>query len=173
MGPRPLAGTMPEISAWAAQQYRHPIITWTMRNHERPLNVNSYSLATEMVDEFSAVISDQLELSVVYPSVVRSLGLQPATLPPGLFGEHRMSPMGRFRPSRYAVLAIGGLGPGIPYKIMLLLVFDDNVPYCGVDFFFGTRVLDAFFGGQLPEPPPPHIPTSANISWQDFFAQGG
>lgn len=164
---------MPDIFAWAAPQYLQPIPTWTMRNHERPLNVNSYSLATEMVDQFSAVISDQLELSVVYPFVVWRLGLQPATLPPGLFGEHRMSPMGRFRPSRYAVLGIGGLGPDIPYQTMFLLVFDDNVPYCGVDFFFGTRVLDAFFGGQLPEPLPPHIPTSANIPWQDFFAQGG
>lgn len=164
---------MPDIFPWAAPQYRQPIPAWTLRNHERSLNVNSYSLATEMVDQFSAVISDQLELSVVYPSVVRRLGLQPATLPPGLFGAHRMSPMGRFRPSHYAVLGIGGLGPGIPYQTMFLLVFDDNVPSCGVDFFFGTRVLDAFFGGQLPEPLPTHIPTSANIPWQDFFAQGG
>lgn len=112
----PLAGPMPDIFPWAAPQYLPPIPTWTMRNHERPLNVNSYSLATGMVDQFTAVINDQLELSVVYPFVVWRLGLQPATLPPGLFGEHRMSPMGRFRPSRYAVLAIGGLGSGIAYR---------------------------------------------------------
>jgi len=135
--------------------------------------VNSHSFQTEMVIEFRAVINDQHDLSVVYPRVVWRLGLQPSTLAPGTFGEHRLSPMGRFMPRRYAVLGIGGLGPGIPYRSMLLLVFDDDVPYCGVDFFFGRRVLSEYFGGQLPRLPPPHIPTSANVPWQDFSAQGG
>ncbi|KAK1831100.1 hypothetical protein QBC39DRAFT_97673 [Podospora conica] len=154
--------SMPNSPPWAAWPFPQPGLTWIMTDHERALAVESYSLATEELVHLCAVINDQIELSIVHPWVVRRLGLAPATLPPGLFGQHRLSPMGRFTPRRYVVLAIGGLRPGIHYEPLHLLVYDDNVTYHGVDIFFGWQALNRYFGGQLPRHIRPH-----------FFALGG
>jgi hypothetical protein len=133
--------------------------------------VESLSLTTGMMIEFRAVLTDQLELSVAYPSVSATLGLAPMTLPPGAFGTHRLSPMGRFMPRRFNGILITQLPLGIQDALMTLLVFDDNVRQCGVDIFLGRHFMNMYLGGRLP-PLLLHQPTDETFPERSLFWQG-
>ncbi|KAK0743362.1 hypothetical protein B0T18DRAFT_182834 [Schizothecium vesticola] len=169
------AESRPTTSVPTIGRSLQPNPTTINRGHGRPaFTVQSFSCTAGYMLELCAVIDDGIEYSVVHPFAVQALGLRSWIFPLGhpLLGQHRMSAMGRYTIRRYTGLVINQRSLGIEAEGMLLMVLDDCFPYSGVDVCLGRQFINRFLGGQLPRLLSPQIPTSENISQQDFFAQG-
>lgn len=172
---RQVAESRPMTSIPTIGRILQPNLAPINRGHGRlAFTVQLFSPAAGRMLDFRAVIDDGIEHSVVYPSVLRALGLNCWDFPCGhpLLGQHRWSPMARYVIRRFTGLAINQLSLGIEAQEIFSMVFEDDFLHSDVDIYFGTQFINSFLGGQLPRLLSPHHPTSATISRQDFFEQG-
>lgn len=115
--------------------------------------------ATGEPHTFRAVFSTRFPSPMVYPSVLRTLGITPMDLPPTL-RKRVMCPIGNVKPELYTGLVIEQPLLGILTNSGMALVLGDKVPYREVDIFLGQQFLDDNFDGKLPQ----SVPTSSGTS---------
>jgi len=112
--------------------------------------VELFSFRTQSAETFHAVFSQRFQYSLIHPSVLDRLALDPLDLPPGTFRQHIICPLGRIMPRRYVGLAIRQRQLGIECQAVLVLVLDDSAPNRGPGIYLGQPFIFENLDGRLP-----------------------
>ncbi|KAK3350120.1 hypothetical protein B0T25DRAFT_259830 [Lasiosphaeria hispida] len=103
------------------------------------------------VHAFQAVFSTRLPYSLVYPSTLRFLNMQPVELRPNHPTRKAiLSHLGRIQARQYTGLCIELSRLGVLDFEHVLVLDEDRIPYRGVDIFFGRAFVKKHLDGVLP-----------------------